>query len=44
MVDSQLDIVSVLVSAPITFADIEIRDIGAKSATVSAANAVRVVL
>jgi hypothetical protein len=44
MVGSQLNFVSALVSAPITLADIEIRDIGAKSATVSAANAVRVVL
>ena len=44
MVDSQLNFVSVLVSASITLADIEIRDIGAESATASAANAVRVVL
>lgn len=44
MVDSQLNFVSALVSAPITLADIEIRDIGAESGTASAANAVRVVL
>ena len=44
VVDSQLNFVSVLVSAPITLADIEIRDIGAESATASAVNAVRVVL
>jgi hypothetical protein len=44
MVGSQLNFVSALVSAPITLADIEIRDIGAESATASAANAVRVVL
>lgn len=44
MVDSQLNFVSSLVSAPITLADIEIRDIGAEGGTASAANAVRVVL
>jgi hypothetical protein len=44
MVGSQLNFVSALVSAPITLADIEIRDIGAESGTASAANAVRVVL
>ena len=44
MVDSQLNFVSVLVSAPITLADIEIRDIGAEGGSASAANAVRVVL
>lgn len=44
MVDSQLNFVSALVSAPITLADIEIRDIGAEGGSSSAANAVRVVL
>ena len=44
MVGSQLNFVSALASAPITLADIEIRDIGAESGTASAANAVRVVL
>ena len=44
VVGSQLNFVSALVSAPITLADIEIRDIGAESATASAVNAVRVVL
>ncbi|MFT4816189.1 MAG: hypothetical protein ACJA1Q_002783 [Pseudohongiellaceae bacterium] len=44
MVDSQLNFVSALVSAPITLADIEIRDIGTESGTASAAAAVRVVL
>ena len=44
MVGSQLNFVSALVSAPITLADIEIRDIGAEGGSASAANAVRVVL
>jgi len=44
MVDAQLNFVSALVSAPITLADIEIRDIGAEGGSSSAANAVRVVL
>ena len=44
MVDSQLNFVSSIVSAPITLADIEIRDIGAEGGSSSAANAVRVVL
>ena len=44
MVGSQLNFVSALASAPITLADIEIRDIGAESGNASAANAVRVVL
>ena len=44
MVDSQLNFVSSVVSAPITLADIEIRDIGTESGTASAAAAVRVVL
>lgn len=44
MVDSQLNFVSALVSAPITLADIEIRDIGTEGGSSSAANAVRVVL
>ncbi|PCI75852.1 MAG: hypothetical protein COB20_11950 [SAR86 cluster bacterium] len=44
MVDAQLNFVSAIVSAPITLADIEIRDIGAENGTASAANAVRVVL
>ncbi len=44
MVDAQLNFVSSLVSAPITLADIEIRDIGTDSGTASAANAVRLVL
>jgi len=44
MVDSQLNFVSSIVSAPITLADIEIRDIGADGGSSSAANAVRVVL
>ena len=43
-VGSQLNFVSALVSAPITLADIEIRDIGAEGGSASAANAVRVVL
>lgn len=44
MVDSQLNFVSALLSAPITLADIEIRDIGTEGGSSSAANAVRVVL
>ena len=44
MVGSQLNFVSALVSAPITLADIEIRDIGAEGGSASTANAVRVVL
>ena len=44
MVGSQLNFVSALVSAPITLADIWIRDIGAEGGSASAANAVRVVL
>jgi hypothetical protein len=44
MVDSQLNFMSSLVSAPITLAGAEIRDIGAESGTASTANAVRVVL
>ena len=44
MVDSQLNFVSSLVSAPITLGDIVIRDIGAEGDSSSAANAVRVVL
>ena len=44
MVDSQLNFVSALVSAPITLADIEILDIGTEGGSSSAANAVRVVL
>ena len=44
VVGSQLNFVSALVSAPITLADIEIRDIGAEGGSASAANAVRVVL
>ena len=44
MVGSQLNFVSFVVSAPITLADIEIRDIGTESGTASAAAAVRVVL
>ena len=44
MVGSQLNFVSSVVSAPITLADIEIRDIGTESGTASAAAAVRVVL
>ena len=44
MVDSQLNFVSSLVSAPITLPDIEIRDIGDEGGASSAANAVRVVL
>jgi hypothetical protein len=44
MVDSQLNFVSSIVSAPITLADIGIRDIGADGGSSSAANAVRVVL
>jgi len=44
MVDSQLNFVSSIVSAPITLADIEIRDIGTEDGSASAANAVRVVL
>jgi hypothetical protein len=43
MVDSPLNFMSALVSAPITLAGIEIRDIEAESGTASAANAVRVV-
>lgn len=44
MVDSQLNFVSSLVSAPVTLADIEINNIGAEGGSSSAANAVRVVL
>jgi len=44
MIDSQLNFVAASVSAPITLADIEIRDIGAEGGSASAANAVRVVL
>jgi len=44
MVDSQLNFMSSLVSALITLAGAEIRDIGAESGTASTANAVRVVL
>jgi hypothetical protein len=44
MLDSPLNFMSALVSAPITLAGIEIRDIEAESGTASAANAVRVVL
>ena len=41
MVDSPLNFMSALVSAPITLSGIEIRDIEAESGTASAANAVR---
>lgn len=41
---SQLNFVTAVVSAPITLADIEIRDIGAEGGSTSAANAIRVVL
>jgi hypothetical protein len=41
MLDSPLNFMSALVSAPITLAGIEIRDIEAESGTASAANAVR---
>ena len=44
MVGSQLNFVSSVVSAPITLADIEIRNIGADGGSASVANAVRVVL
>ncbi len=44
MVGSQLNFVTAVVSAPITLADIEIRNIGAEGGSSSAANAVRVVL
>ncbi len=44
MMDSQLNFVSSLVSAPVTLADIEIQNIGAEGGSSSAANAVRVVL
>tara|TARA_R110002073_G_scaffold62148_5_gene156073 strand:- start:198 stop:935 length:738 start_codon:yes stop_codon:yes gene_type:complete len=44
MLGSQLNFVSAVVSAPITLADIEIRNIGAEGGSTSAANAIRVVL
>lgn len=44
MVDSQLNFVSSIGSAPITLADIEIQNIGAEGGSASAANAVRVVM
>lgn len=44
MVDSQLNLVSAVISAPVTLADIEIQNIGAEGGSTSAANAVRVVL
>lgn len=44
MVDSQLNLVSAIVSAPVTLADIEVLNIGAEGSSTSAANAVRVIL
>lgn len=44
IVGSQLNFVAAVVSAPITLADIEIRNIGAEGGSTSAANAIRVVL
>ena len=44
MMGSQLNFVAATVTAPLTLADIEIRNIGAEGGAASAANAVRVVL
>lgn len=44
MMGSQLNFVAATVTAPLTLADIEIRNIGAEGGSASAANAVRVVL
>lgn len=44
MLGSQLNFVSAIASAPITLADIDIRNIGAEGGSTSAANAIRVVL
>lgn len=44
MLGSQLNFVSAIASAPLTLADIEIRGIGDKGGSASAANAIRVVL
>ena len=44
MVGSQLNFVTAIASAPVTLADIEIRNIGAEGGSASTANAIRVVM
>ena len=44
ILDSQLNLVAAVVTAPIVLTDIEIRDIGGEGGSTSAVNAVRVVL
>ncbi|MBT6480751.1 MAG: hypothetical protein HOK53_02520, partial [Gammaproteobacteria bacterium] len=44
ILDSQLNLVAAIVTAPVALADIEIRDIGGEGGSTSAVNAVRVVL